>query len=58
MDDLQRQKNQIDEVARKAKEDADAQAAQAKQTAANTEADRIIKEAADKAQQIKYDAQK
>lgn len=58
MDDLQRQKDQIDEVTRKAKEDADTQAAEAKQTAADAEAERIIKEAADKAQQIKYDAQK
>ncbi len=57
MDDLQRQKDQIDEDARKAKEDADNQATEEKQAVADTEANRIIKEAEGEAQQVKDNAQ-
>lgn len=58
MDDLQQQKSQIDEEARKAKEEADRVALEARQLLADQEAERVRREAEDKAAQIQNDAQK
>lgn len=58
MDDLQQQKSQIDEVARRAKEEADKAAIEARQLLAYQEAERVKEEAAKKASQIQNDAQK
>jgi hypothetical protein len=58
MDDLQQQKSQIDEVARRAKEEADKNAVQARQLLADQEAERVRDEAENKATQIENDAQK
>jgi hypothetical protein len=56
MDDSQ-QKAQIDEVARKAKEEADREAVVAKQLLADQEVERVKREAEEKATQIQNDAQ-
>lgn len=58
MNDLQQQKNQIDENARKAKEEADASAVKARQLLANQESERVRREAEEKSTQIQNDAQK
>ena len=58
MDDLQQQKSQIDEEARKAKEEADRKAVEARQLLADQEAERVRREAEGKAAQIQNDAQK
>ena len=58
MDDLQQQKSQIDEEARKAKEEADRKAVEARQLLADQEAVRVRREAEGKAAQIQNDAQK
>ena len=58
MDDLQEQKAQIDEEARKAKEEADRNAIDARQLLADQEAERVRHEAEEKAAQIQDDAQK
>lgn len=58
MDDLQDQKAQIDEDARKAKEEADSKAAEARQLLADEEAEKVRHEAEEKAAQIQDDAQK
>jgi hypothetical protein len=57
MDDTQ-QKSQIDEEARKAKEEADRTAAGARQVMADQEAERVRSEAEEKVAQIQNDAQK
>lgn len=58
MDDLQQQKNQIDEAARKTKEEAETTAFEARRVLANQEAEGVRQEAEDKAIQIQNDAQK
>jgi hypothetical protein len=58
MDDLQQQKSQIDEEARKAKEVIDANAVQARQDLADQQAEVVRREAEAKAAQIENDAQK
>jgi len=58
MYDLQQQKNQIDEEARKAKEDADNRAVEARQLLANQESERVRREAERNVTQIQNDAQK
>ena len=58
MDDLQQQKSQIDEEARKAKEEADRVALEARQLLADQEVKRVRREAEEKAAQIQNDAQK
>jgi len=57
MDD-QQQKNQIDENARYAKEQADSVAYNARQALADQESQRITAEAQDKVAEIQSDAQK
>lgn len=56
-DDLAQQKAQIDEEARKVKEEADRQAELARQALADQEADRVRQEAEQKAQEIQNNAQ-
>jgi hypothetical protein len=58
MDYIQKQKYQIDEEARKAKEEADRKAVEERQTIADQEAERIRQEAEVLATQIQADAQK
>jgi len=58
MDDIQQQKTQIDEQARKAKEEVDANAVLERQALADQESEQVVREAADKAAQIQNDAQK
>jgi hypothetical protein len=58
MDDIQQQKSQIDEQARKVKEEADANAISERQVLADQESARITREAQEKAAQIQNDAQK
>lgn len=58
MDDLQQQKAQIDEEAKKAKEEADRRAVEARQLLADQEAERVRREAEEKSTQIQDDAQK
>lgn len=58
MDDMQQQKNQIDEEARKAKEEADKIAVEARQNLADQEAAVVKQEAEEAAAQIQNDAQK
>jgi hypothetical protein len=58
MDDVQQQKSQIDEQTRKAKEEADRKAAEARQILADQESERVRREAEEKATQIQNDAQK
>lgn len=58
MDDLQQQKNQIDETARKTKEEAETTAFEARRVLADQEADGVRRDAEDKATQIQNDAQK
>jgi hypothetical protein len=58
MDDLQRQKNRIDEEAEKTKVETDRKAGEERQAAADREADKIRQEAEEKATQIQNDAQK
>ena len=52
MDDIQQQKSQIDETARKAKEEADRTAIEARQLLADQEVERVRREAEEKATQI------
>jgi hypothetical protein len=56
MDDLQQQKSQIDEEARKAKEVIDANAVVARQTLADQAAETVRSEAEKRAVQIENDA--
>ena len=58
MDDSQQRKSQIDEEARKAKEDADINATKARQLLADQEVEFVRREAEEKAAQIQSDAQK
>jgi hypothetical protein len=58
MASLQQQKNYIDEVAQKTKDDADALATQQRQDAADAESAEVRKAAEDEVKQIQYDAQK
>ena len=58
MDDLQKQKSQIDYEAIKAKKVADATAATARQLLADQESERVMREAKEKVAQIQNDAQK
>lgn len=58
MDDLQQQKSQIDEEARRAKEEADNAAFEARRVLADQEAERVRREAEEKSTQIQNDAQK
>jgi hypothetical protein len=57
-DDLQQQKSQIDDEAKKVKEEADKNAINARQLLADQEAERVRREAEEKAEQIQDDAQK
>ena len=58
MDYLQQQKSQIDEDARKAKEEIDRVAVETRQTLADEESAKVKKDAEEKASQIQNDAQK
>lgn len=58
MDDLQQQKSQIDEEARKTKEEADINAAKARQLLVDQEAEKVRREAEEEATQIQNNAQK
>ncbi len=57
MDDFQQQKQQIDEEARRVKEEADRKAAEEKQRLVDQEAKRIRDEAEEKARQIEQNTQ-
>lgn len=58
MDDIQRQKYQIDEDAAKAKVEADEVASAARQLLADQEVERLRQDAEDKAAQVQKDAQR
>ncbi len=58
MDDLQKQKAQIDYEAEKAKKEVDRVAAEDRQRLADEEIKRVWDEAAERVKQIQYDAQK
>lgn len=58
MASLQQQKNYIDGVAQKTKDDADKLAAQQRQNAADAKSAEVRRTAEDEVKQIQYDAQK
>lgn len=58
MDDLQKQKSQIDEAARKTKEEADRKAVDERQLLADQESEKIRNDAEAEITQIQNDAQK
>jgi hypothetical protein len=58
MDDLQQQKSQIDDAARKAKDEADKTAFDARQLLADQESEKIRSDAEAEIAQIQNDAQK
>ena len=58
MDDLQQQKSQIDDAARKAKDEADKTAFDARQLLADQETEKIRSDAEAEIAQIQNDAQK